>query len=198
MGIESWARIIAQGIARRWAHALALLPVKVQRRAREAWATLRALPETIREQVRLWRGQTIAIPVEEQRVLLAAFYERYEQLVELICDAAFAGTAEPFEAQYATLRPWLQRAYPALRPYLIAHLNCDPSDEAIGLQAQGKPTDAFEALLCFETLAELIQADRGDLIGRIERTRSALYRYADYLRHWLGDNNERANSSYTA
>jgi hypothetical protein len=56
---------------------------------------------------------------------------------------------------------------------------------------QGKPTDAFEALFCFETLAELIQADQGDLIGRIERTRSALYRYADYLRHWLGERNEQ-------
>lgn len=185
MGIESWARTLAQGISRRLMHAVASLPLRAQRRTREALATLRALPATVREQLRQWRGQTVALPVEEQRVLLAEFYERYEQLVELICDAAFCENAEPFEAQYAALRPWLQRAYPHLRPYLIAHLNCDPSDEAVGLQAQGKPTDAFEALFCFETLGELLRADQGDLIGRIERTRSALYRYADYLRQWL-------------
>jgi len=160
-------------------------PVRVWRHTREVLATLRALTATVREQVRQWRGQTLALPVEEQRTLLAEFYERYEQLVEIICDAAFCETAEPFEPQYAALRAWLQCAYPHLRPYLIAHLNCDPSDEAIGLRTRGKPTDAFEALFCFETLEQLIRADTGDLIGRIERTRSALYRYADYLRQWL-------------
>jgi len=185
MGIENWARTLAQGFTRRLMHAVASLPLQVRLRTREALATLRALPDTIREQLRHWRGQTLALPIEEQRALLAEFYERYEQLAELICDAAFCENAEPFEEQYTALRPWLQRAYPHLRPYLIAHLNCDPSDEAVGLQTIGKPTDAFEALFCFETLGELIRADQGDLIGRIERTRSALYRYADYLRQWL-------------
>ncbi len=185
MGIENWARTLAQGLTRRVMHAVASLPLRARRHLCETLATLRALPTTIREQLRQWRGQTIDLPLEEQRALLAEFYERYEQLVELICDAAFSNTAEPFEAQYATLRPWMRRAYPHLRPYLIAHLNCDPSDEAVGLLLNGKPTDAFEALFCPETLEELIRADQGDLIGRIERTRSALYRYADYLRQWL-------------
>lgn len=185
MGIESWARTLAQGILRRVMHAVASWLRWARWRIWDTIATLRTLPATVQEQIRQWRGQTIALPVEEQRVLLAEFYERYEQLVELICDAAFCENAEPFEAEYAVLRPWLQRAYPRLRPYLIAHLNHDPSDEAVGLQAQGKPTDAFEALFCFEKLEALLRADQGDLIGRIERTRSALYRYADYLRQWL-------------
>ncbi|GBC93411.1 hypothetical protein HRbin15_01902 [bacterium HR15] len=185
MGIENWARTLAQSLTRRLMHWISSLPVRARWHIREALSTLRTLPTTIREQVRQWRGQTVALPIEEQRALLAEFYERYEQLVEIICDAAFCENAAPFEAQYAALRPWLQRAYPHLRPYLIAHLNCDPSDEAVGVQTQGKPTDAFEALFCFETLEALIRADQGDLIGRIERTRSALYRYADYLRHWL-------------
>jgi hypothetical protein len=190
MGIQSWARTLAQGLTRRWLIGVASAGARLRHRWRATLETIHALPATIREQVRQWWGQTLDLPLEEQRALLAEFYERYEQLVELICDAAFSGTAEPFEAKYAELRPWLQRAYPHLRPYLIAHLNCDPSDESVGMQAMGKPADAFEALLCFDTLDALIRADQGDLIGRIERTRSALYRYGDYLREWLNHENE--------
>ncbi len=185
MDIGTWARTLAQGLNRRILMTLASLPVRAQLWTRDALATARTLPATIREQIRHWRGQTLTLPLEEQRALLAEFYERYEQLTELICDAAFCGTGEPFQQPYAALRSWLQRAYPHLRPYLCAHLNYDPSDEAVGLKARGQPTDAFEALFCFETLEALIQADEGDLIGRIERTRSALYRYADYIRQWL-------------
>jgi hypothetical protein len=43
----------------------------------------------------------------------------------------------------------------------------------------------MEALFAAETVEEILRHDQGDLIGRLERARSALYRYADYLREVL-------------
>jgi len=65
-------------------------------------------------------------------------------------------------------------------------LNCDPSDAEFGKRTAGKATDAMEALFIAETLDEVIRNDQGDLIGRLERARSALYRYGDYLRQLSG------------
>jgi hypothetical protein len=100
----------------------------------------------------------------------------------------FAGEGAPFQQQYAEVRRWLQRAYPHLKPYLTAHMNCDPSDAEFGRRVAGKPTDAMEALFIAETLDEVIRNDQGDLIGRLERARSALYRYSDYLREVIAPN----------
>ncbi|MFN7016114.1 MAG: hypothetical protein ACK4P5_02960 [Fimbriimonadales bacterium] len=178
MGLLVWARAFAQGIWERRIQAQTALRVRWLR----AIAVVKSLPETAREQFRHWRGNSVEFPIEEQRVLLAEYYERFEQLAELICDAAFAGEGAPFQARYTTLRRWLQRAYPPLKPYLTGHLNCDPSDAEFGLRTVGKPTDAMEALFAAETVEDILRYDQGDLIGRLERARSALYRYADYLR----------------
>ncbi len=178
MGLLFWARAFAQGVWERRIQAQTALRVRWLR----AIAVVKSLPETAREQIRHWRGNSVEFPIEEQRVLLAEYYERFEQLAELICSAAFAGEGAPFQAQYAALRRWLQRAYPPLKPYLTGHLNCDPSDAEFGLRTVGKPTDAMEALFAAETIEDILRYDQGDLIGRLERARSALYRYADYLR----------------
>ncbi|MCX7925347.1 MAG: hypothetical protein N2554_05995 [Fimbriimonadales bacterium] len=178
MGMILWARAFAQGVWERRIQAQTAIRVGLLRTT----AVLRSLPETAREQIRHWRGKSVEFPIEEQRVLLAEYYDRFEQLAELICDAAFAGAGEPFQEQYATLRRWLQRAYPQLKPYMTGHMNCDPSDAEFGMQVLGKPTDAMEALFAAETVEDILRHDQGDLIGRLERARSALYRYADYLR----------------
>ncbi|MFN3689469.1 MAG: hypothetical protein ACK4UU_00935 [Fimbriimonadales bacterium] len=178
MGLFVWARAFAQGIWERRTQAQTALRVGWLRAA----AVVKSLPETVREQIRHWRGNSVEFPIAEQRVLLAEYYERFEQLAELICDAAFAGEGAPFQESYAALRRWLQRAYPHLKPYLTGHMNCDSSDAEFGLRLVGKPTDAMEALFVAETLEEILRHDQGDLIGRLERARSALYRYADYLR----------------
>jgi hypothetical protein len=178
MGMIVWARTLAQGIRKGVLQVQAIGRV-YWTRAHTVW---QSLPETAREQIRHWRGAGVAFPIEEQRALLAEYYERFERLAELICDAAFAGEGAPFQQEYAQVRRWLLRAYPHLKPYLTAHLNCDPSDAEFGQRVAGKPTDAMEALFVAETLDEVIRYDQGDLIGRLERARSALYRYGDYLR----------------
>lgn len=149
---------------------------------RRVAAAMRALPKTASEQVHIWRGQALAMPVAEQRQLLAEFYEKFEALVELICDAGFANDATPFQARYAEVRAWFLRAYPLIKPYLTAHLVHDPSDAEFGLRTVGHATDAMEALFCAEQLHTVLELDGGYLIARIERARSGLYRYADYLR----------------
>ncbi len=181
MGLITWARTFAQGIGK----GLWQLGLHLRIALLKAVAVLSALPETIRDQVRQWRGQTVELPIEEQRLLLAEYYTHFEQLSELICDCAFAEQGTPWQAEYARLRKWFQRAYPQIRPYLTAHLNCDPSDAEFGLHTVGRPTDAMEALFCAETLDEILHHDNGHLIGRLERARSALYRYGDYLRTYL-------------
>ncbi|MCX7992303.1 MAG: hypothetical protein N2651_01410 [Fimbriimonadales bacterium] len=178
MGMIVWARAFAQGIWKRRIQAQTAVHVGLLRTT----AILKSLPETAREQLRNWCGKSVDFPIEEQRILLAEYYERFEQLAELICDAAFAGEGAPFQEEYARLRGWLQRAYPQLKPYITAHMNLDASDAEFGARIVGKPIDAMEALFAAETVEDILRHDQGDLIGRLERARSALYRYADYLR----------------
>jgi len=174
MSVPLWARALAHGIWRGY--------VYTQTALRLGWTRLNTLISSFRNRVRLWHAEPCTFPIEEQRLLLAEYYEQFERLAELICDAAFAGEGEPFQEEYAQLRRWHLRAYPHLKPYLIAHMNLDPSDAEFGLRVAGKPTDAIEALFIAETLEQLLQHDEGNLIGRLERARSALYRYGDYLR----------------
>lgn len=181
MGWIARARIWALGIRK----SLWQVGIYLRIALMKAVAVVIALPETVRDQVRQWRGHTVELPVEEQRMLLAEYYTHFEQLSELICDSAFAEEGAPWQAEYQRLRKWFQRAYPQIRPYLTAHLNCDPSDTEFGLRTVGRPTDAMEALFCAETLDEILRHDGGYLIGRLERARSALYRYGDYLRTYL-------------
>jgi hypothetical protein len=178
MGLLLWARTLAQGFWERRLRAQATIRLGLLR----AGTFVQSLPDTVQEQIRHWRGVSVEFPVEEQREMLAQYYDRFEQLAELICDAAFAGEGAPFQARYEALRHWLQRAYPPFKPYITAHLNFDPSDAEFGMRVAGKSTDAMEALFLAETVDEILRYDEGALIGRIERARSALYRYGDYLR----------------
>lgn len=178
MGLLLWVRTWAQGIWERRLKAQATIRLGLLR----VGSFVYSLPDTVREQIRHWRGASVDFPVEEQREMLAHYYDRFEQLAELICDAAFAGEGAPFQEHYAELRRWLQRAYPPLKPYITAHMNFDPSDAEFGMRLAGKPTDAMEALFLAETVDEILRHDEGALIGRLERARSALYRYGDYLR----------------
>lgn len=150
-------------------------------------ASGRAMPEIVTEGIRSWRGQTLAIPIAEQRQLLAEFYEKFEDLVELICDAGYAGDATDFQSRYESIRAWMLRAYPLLKPYISAHLVHDPSDAEFGLETIGRPTDACEALFCAERLSTVLEKDGGHLISRLERAQSGVFRYSDYLRGMMGE-----------
>ncbi len=178
MDIASYVRAVALGMARIVTRTLVGMRVAWLRTG----SALRDLPDTIYEQIRQWRWLSYVLPVDEQRRLLAEFYDKFEQLSDTICDAGYAGEGAPFQERYSELRKWLMRAYPLLKPYLTAHLNHDPSDAEFGLRTVGRPTDALEALFFAESLDTVLELDGGHLIGRLERARSALYRYADYLR----------------
>ncbi|MCS7273139.1 MAG: hypothetical protein NZ550_03210 [Fimbriimonadales bacterium] len=177
MSVPLWMRALAHGIWKGCVYAQTVVRIGVKH-VLSAWRSAVALPYSS-------QAATREFPIEDQRLLLAEYYERFEQLAELICDAAFAGEGTPFQERYAQLRRWHLRAYPQLKPYLTAHLNHDPSDAEFGLRVAGKPTDAIEALFIAETVDEILRYDEGHLIGRLERARSALYRYSDYLRESL-------------
>lgn len=141
-----------------------------------------AFPGESRNRLYRWMGKPLPMPLDHQRDQLVEFYQHFESLSDMICDAAHRGNGDPWQAEYEKNRAWMMRAYPAVRPYLIAHLSCDSSDDAFGMRVAQRPTDAFEALFCAESLNAILEADGGDLINRLDRARSALYRYADHLR----------------
>lgn len=113
---------------------------------------------------------------------LMRFYERYEDLVELLCDAAQYGPDTRMEQRYDELRSFMLRSYGSVRPYVVAYLDIDVSDVRLPADLNGQATDAFEALYIAPTLQEQLRGDDGNLIGRIMRTREALNRYAEQLR----------------
>jgi hypothetical protein len=141
----------------------------------------------LRNRTYQWVGKPVPMPLATQRDQLIEFYEQFEELSDLICSAAHHGKGDPWQPQYERIHRWMMQAYPAMRLYLIAHLSCDSCDDEFGLRCIGRPTDAFEALFSAPTLDELIAADQGDLINRLDRTRSALYRYADHLRRLMAN-----------
>jgi len=120
--------------------------------------------------------------IREKQAELADFYLNYEELVELICDAANYGPNEKMDLRFDELRDYMQKNYHPMRNSVAAYLELDPQDNVNGLDLYGKPSDAFEALFSAPTLREQIRTDDGHLISRIMRTRKALNRYADYLR----------------
>jgi hypothetical protein len=124
------------------------------------------------------RGPT----VQERQSELVHFYERYEELVEALCDAAQYGPNPKLERAYAAERDWMEREYPRLRSFLSAYLRSEREDAALGLSVAGRKTDAFEALVAAETLDELLRGDDGSMISRITRTREALILYGEHLR----------------
>jgi hypothetical protein len=120
--------------------------------------------------------------IQERRDQLVTFYTRFESLVETLCDSAQYGPESPLERRYDELRTWMQSNYPPIRRYVVAYLEYDSADAALGLESQGRGTDAFEALFVAHTLTEFLKCDDGMMISRILRTRTALNLYADHLR----------------
>lgn len=110
--------------------------------------------------------------VEERQTELHHFYEEYESLVEVLCDAANYGASEKFEKTYQRQREWMLENYPRLRRYVLAYVKLEVEDRG----------DAFEALFSEESLSAFLDSDDGNMISRILRTREALSIYGDHLR----------------
>jgi hypothetical protein len=111
--------------------------------------------------------------VQDRQSELILFYERYEELVETLCDAAQYGPTPKLERSYLAQRDWIRENYGRLRPFLVSFLRMEPED--------GR-ADAFESLVAAEDLGEFLGADDGGMISRITRTREALVLYGEHLR----------------
>ena len=106
--------------------------------------------------------------VARQQAQLAAFTDKYEDLVDLLCWAAKEGANEEQCAAYAELRLWMQSHYGPMRPKLRGFLNT-PDDVF----------DPFECLFGPQNLDEVIN----DLsaIENVMMTRAALDAYSETL-----------------
>ncbi|RYG47845.1 hypothetical protein EON79_06210 [bacterium] len=111
--------------------------------------------------------------VQERREDLTRFYERYETLVETVCDAAQYGPDTKLERRYTEEKRAYQADYDSVAPYVAAFLRPAPED------ADQHPFESFSA---HETLADFVASDDGTVISRITRTREALTLYGEHLR----------------
>lgn len=115
-----------------------------------------------------WREDLV-----RERAAFDAFYDQYDALVGLLCLAAHEGLEPRMEAEYTERRAWFCARYPKMKLLLAAHLQNDTSDTLPGLWGR-RSCDAFEALFYPGTIAEMLESDGGNLIGRLMRTQSAL------------------------
>lgn len=109
--------------------------------------------------------------VQERQLELIRFYERYEELVETLCDAAQYGPTPKLERSYEANRDWMRSEYVSMRPYVVGYLQVE---EGTG--------DAFEALVASDNLGQFLNSDDGNMISRITATREALTLYGEHLR----------------
>ncbi len=123
--------------------------------------------------------------VQERQEELVRFYGRYEDLVEVLCDAAQLGPSTKLEAAYQTHKKWMDANYPSIRRYVVAYLRFTSEDAQQSLSLNGRAADAFEALVAAADLNEFLRCDDGQMISRITRTREALNLYGEHLRQLL-------------
>lgn len=162
---------------------------RMARGANVAWLWLRRMPNRLRvasldlrEAAHRARSAKAAPTAAQRFEQLRAFYDRYNLLVETLCDSAQYGPTAKLEAEYASHRKWMLSSYPEIRRYIVAYLRFDTSDARQGLDLHGQSADAFEALFCASSLEEFLRADDGQMIERIQRTRESLTQYGDHLR----------------
>jgi len=157
----------------------------------DAWHGLQSVSSrlrslTLRKAVTKAKWSPNTPTICERREQLAEFYNRYEDLVDILCGAARYGPDPGLEARYGQVRSWMMRGYGELRPYATAYLMFDESDATQSLALHGYGGDAFEALFAATTLDEFLRVDDGLMMSRIERTREALTLYGEHLRRLAG------------
>lgn len=170
MIVQTAAEKMAHGASRAW-HWLWRTPTRLQ------IAVLDARDSRTRA-LQAKAGPTAAARLDQLR----DFYERYNDLSEILCDAARYGPTTRLETNYSDVRKWMVSHYGPIRRFVVAYLRYDSADARQGLDLHGQSADAFEALFCASTLGEFLRADDGLMIARMSRTREALHLYGDHLR----------------
>jgi hypothetical protein len=117
------------------------------------------------------KSRTIGPSVAERRQDLVSFYNHYEELVLVVCEAAHYGPTTSARGQYLNLQAWMQQHYPTVQPFVTTYLADDREAE-----------DPFMALVAAEHLDDLVMQDDGSLMHHINETRDALNSYAEHLR----------------
>lgn len=153
--------------------------------------TRRALEERRRDLRAAFSNPTPATPedaylnlrwredLKRERAAFDLFYDRYDALIGLLCAAAQEGITPEREAGYQKHRAWFCARYPSLKRKVHLYLSDDPSDAGSPSRFGRRSHDAFEALFSPVSIAALLAADDGDLIGRLMRTQSALGEWED-------------------
>lgn len=119
-------------------------------------------------------------PTERLR-RLAEFGSCFEELVEVLCDAARFGCVPSVEERYRLVRARALATYPPLQPLLGAYLPAEPPVRRFGGGA-----DAFERLFLPSSVADVLAGDGGELIETVQRGRVAIAGYARHLRALMG------------
>lgn len=112
-----------------------------------------------------------------QREQFLAFYEQYEQLVDVLCWAARDTVHDGCDERYQQVRAWLMKHYAPVRRAMAPFIR-----QAIS-EGDGNPQDdPFEKLFAPAHVMQVIEGDEGDLLGRIILTRDIVARYDAHLR----------------
>lgn len=149
------------------------------RALREYAGRTTAVSRARRQQISEWvlahlsLGRRIARRQSDQ---LAAFEEKYEGLIDLICWAAKEGVQATHETRYAELRVWMKLHYRSMRARLRRY-SADP-------KAARENNDPFEALFGPGNVDEVINADGN--IENIMAARETLAAYRASLDRRLG------------
>jgi hypothetical protein len=113
------------------------------------------------------------------------FVEEYERFTSALCCAAKSGPTAEVERDYAKARRWCARNYALIahriRPYLDAEFTGDDKrtdcvSVIVDYAGQKREIDVLESLFMPATLNDMLQGDHGDLLPRIHRISSAVYR----------------------
>lgn len=110
---------------------------------------------------------------------LQGFHDLLEDMVDLLCDAARAGANESIETRYVEKKKEIQRAYSAVRPFLVTFMKFSAGGaESV---CEGLCGDPFSALIAPRSVADFLSLDDGAAISRIQRVRDSIERYQRHL-----------------
>jgi len=132
-------------------------------------------------QRRLWETAATALtqpPVaashpDDSPAAWQEFVASYEQLTDVLCDAARCGVTPERELHYASVRRWFNRRYECVAHRVRPRLQ--GADAGIRTDAGRRALDSLEKILVHASLRELLANDRGDLIPRVAGISQAIY-----------------------
>ncbi len=119
-------------------------------------------------------GERLRADLARERDGYEVLNARYDTLVGVLCAAAHEGIEPEMENEYRALRTWFRAHYPRAKRSLSPFVPPDASDGVTGRFGRRAACDAFEALFFPHTIAVMLAADGGNLIGRLLRTQEAL------------------------